>query len=241
VTIHRRSGVANKWDDLAEWWAGEVEQDPAYPLDVHPMLLELMPRSVGLAMDFGCGEGQGMRLTGGDIFGCDLSLDLLQRADASGTVVQTELPDLGWLRDDTLDTAISVYLLDLIRDHAGFFAETARAVKPGGHLVVVINHPAFTAPGSCPMLDIDDEILWRWGAYFYEGSSTEPAGDGVVEFFHRPMDELLTSAAATGWVLERMIERGLSDETVARIPFYAGQQHIPRLLGVRWRRATSTP
>jgi SAM-dependent methyltransferase len=241
VTIYRRSGVASKWDDLAEWWAGEVEQDPAYPLDVHPILRELMPPSEGLAMDLGCGEGQGMRLMEGNVFGCDVSIDLLRRADASGRVVQTELPDLRWLRDNTLDTAISVYLLDLIRDHAGFFAQSARAVKPGGHLVVVINHPAFTAPGSSPMLDTDDEILWRWGAYFSEGSSTEPAGDGVVEFFHRPMDELLTSAAAEGWMLERMIERGLSDETVARLPLYAGQQHIPRLLGVRWRRATSTP
>lgn len=237
MTIHGRSDVASKWDDLAEWWALEVEQDPAYPLDVHPILSELMPRSDGLAMDLGCGEGQGMRLVGGNVFGCDVSLDLLRRANASGTVVQSELPDLRWLRDDTLDTAISVYLLDLIRDHANFFAETARVVRPAGELVVVINHPAFTAPGSCPMLDTDDEILWRWGAYFSEGSSTEPAGDGVVEFFHRPMDELLTSAAAQGWVLERMIERGLSDETVARIPFYAGQQHIPRLLGVQWRRA----
>lgn len=233
--------MASKWDDLAEWWTGEVAQDPAYPLDVVPMLGKLIPDSVGCAMDLGCGEGQGMRRMGANVFGCDVSLELLRRADASGSVVQTELPDLRWLGDATLDTAVSVYLLDLIKDHGMFFAETARVVKPGGGLVIVINHPAFTAPGSSPMLDLDDEILWRWGTYFAEGSSTEPAGDGVVEFFHRPMDELLTSAASKGWILERMIERGLSDETVARIPFYAGQQHIPRLLGVRWIKAAGAP
>lgn len=87
------------------------------------------------------------------------------------------------------------------------------------------------------MLDIDDEILWRWGSYFTQGSSTEPAGEDVVEFFHRPMDALLTSAADRGWMLERMVERGLSDEAVARMPSYKGQESIPRLLGVRWRRA----
>jgi SAM-dependent methyltransferase len=236
MTIDRSSAVGSSWDELSGWWAEEVDQDPAYPLDVHPILLELMQDSVGLAMDLGCGEGQGMRFIGNHVFGCDISLDLLRRANAGGTVVQTELPDLRWLRDCSLDTAVSVYVVDLIRDHVEFFAETARVVKQGGELVIVINHPAFTAPGSCPMLDTDDEILWRWGAYFAEGSSTEPAGDGVVEFFHRPMDELLTSAATAGWALEGMIERGLSDETVARIPSYAGQQYIPRLLGVRWRR-----
>jgi len=229
----------SKWDALADWWAGEVEQDPSYRFDVHPILHELVPRDVGITMDLGCGEGQGMRLIGAKIFGCDVSLDLLRRANASGMVVLAELPDLRWLRDDSLDTAFSVYVLDLIRDHVDFFAETARVVKPGGDLVVVINHPAFTAPGSSPMLD-DDEILWRWGEYFKEGSSTEPAGDGTVEFFHRPMDELLTSAASQGWMLEGMVERGLSDETVASIPVYAGQQHIPRLLGVRWTRSVDS-
>ena len=151
------------------------------------------------------------------------------------------MPDLGWLRDGSLDLAFSVYLVDLIEDHQRFFAETARVSKRGGVLAIVINHPAFTAVGSGPMLDIDDEILWRWGSYFERGSSTEPAGDGVVEFFHRPMDALLTSAAEEGWALDRMIERGLSKETVARLPQYEGQEQIPRLLGVRWRRAVDQP
>jgi SAM-dependent methyltransferase len=228
--------VSSEWNDLAAWWADEVEEDPAYPLDVHPIVLGLMPRSNGVVMDLGCGEGQGMRLIGGTVFGCDISIDLLHRTNGKGTVVQTELPDLRWLREDSLDTAFSVYVFDLIEDHVGFFAETARVVKPGGALVIVINHPAFTSPDSSPMLDIDDEILWRWGSYFVEGSSMEPAGDGFVEFFHKPMDILLTSAAASGWSLDAMIERGLSDETVARLPGYEGQQHIPRLLGVRWTR-----
>ena len=240
MKANRRSGTGRKWDELADWWAGEVEHDPSYRFDVHPILLKLIPEAVGITMDLGCGEGQTMRLTGDRVFGCDVSFELLRRAEARGTVVQTELPDLRWLRDDTLDTAISVYVVDLIRDHVSFFAQTARVVKPGGRLVIVINHPAFTAPGSCPMLDVDDEILWRWGAYFAEGSSTEPAGDGVVEFFHRPLDGLLTSAAGQGWALEGMVERGLSDATVASIPSYAGQQNIPRLLGVRWRRSVGS-
>jgi SAM-dependent methyltransferase len=133
-----------------------------------------------------------------------------------------------------LDTAYSVYLLDLIKDHNGFFTESARVVKPGGSLVIVINHPVFTAPGSGPFADEDGEILWRWGTYFIDGSSTEPAGEGKVEFFHRPMAALLSCAAKWEWVLERIIERGLSAETVGRIPSYEGQEHIPRLLGVRW-------
>jgi hypothetical protein len=58
---------------------------------------------------------------------------------------------------------------------------------------------------------------------------------GEVRFFHRPMADLFNAAAAAGWKLERMIERGLSTETIARIPGYEGQEGIPRLLGVLWR------
>jgi len=228
--------MSSDWDDLAEWWAREVRNDEAYASDVHPILRELLPDDLGVAMDLGCGEGQGMRAGGQGAFGCDLSIDLLRRVEANGRVVQTRLPDLRWLGDSVLDSAYSVYVLDLIADHDGFFAESARAVRPGGSLVIVINHPMFTAPGSGPFVDDDGEILWRWGTYFADGSSTEPAGDGQVEFFHRPIASLLSSAAAHSWALDRLIERGLSAETIARIPFYEGQDQIPRLLGVRWTR-----
>ncbi len=226
--------MTEDWDDLAAWWSLEVDNDPAYASDVHPILVDLMPRDLGTAMDLGCGEGQGMRLIGSNAFGCDLSHDLLVQADAGGRVVRTKLPDLRWLRQDSLDTAFSVYLLDLIEDDVRFFAEIARAVKPGGSLVIVINHPAYTAPGSAPLADMEGEILWRWGSYFERGSSTEPAGPGEVRFFHRPMADLLSGAAASGWKLDAMIERGLSPQTIARIPGYEGQEVIPRLLGIRW-------
>lgn len=229
--------MSEDWSDLAQWWMNEVLTDPSYGADVHPILVELMPRVVGVAMDLGCGEGQGMRLIGQDVLGCDVSHDLLMRADTNGRVVRACLPEMRWLREDSLDCAFSVYLLDLIEDHVRFFAETARGVKPGGSLVVVINHPAYTAPGSAPIADIEGEILWRWGEYFSSGSSTEPAGPGEVRFFHRPMADLLTAAAIAGWKVEAMIERGLSSETIARIPGYQGQEAIPRLLGVRWSRS----
>lgn len=225
------------WDDLAQWWRDEVKDDPAYAADVLPILKTLLPETMGTAMDLGCGEGHGMRIVGGGVFGCDLSRDLLVMADAGGLVVQTRLPELGWLTPNSLDTAYSVYLLDLIENHARFFEEVARVVRSSGTLVVVINHPVFTAPDSAPLVDPDGEVLWRWGTYFEAGSSREPAGEGSVEFFHRPMSELLTSAASHGWVLDRMIERGLSAETVRRLPLYEGQEHVPRLLGVRWIRA----
>ena len=86
-------------------------------------------------MDFGCGEGQGMRLVGEVALGCDLSIDLLRRNSHEGRVARTRLPDLRWLKSDCLDLGYSVYLLDLIEDHERFFKEAARVVKREGALV----------------------------------------------------------------------------------------------------------
>ncbi len=228
--------MSESWDEIAEWWIEEVLNDPAYDDDVHPVLGALLDGTGDTAIDLGCGEGQGIRFVGGTVIGTDLAFELLRHARMNAPAVCARLPDLGWVRTDSFSLAYSVYLLDLIADYRRFFDETARIVRTGGHLVVVINHPVYTAPGSAPLMDEDREILWRWGQYFSEGSSSEPAGDATVEFHHRPLDAILSAASQSGWSLERMVERGLSAETIARFPEYIGQEHVPRLAGFRWIR-----
>ncbi|MGI9586004.1 MAG: class I SAM-dependent methyltransferase [Acidimicrobiia bacterium] len=231
-----RRTLGDNWDDIAAWWNEEAGLDPAYGLDVHPLLRSLVPTTGGVGLDLGCGEGQGMRIFEGMVIGVDLSVELALIASSSGPVVVADLPDLSYLRGQTVDVAYSVYLVDLIEDHAGFFRHTARVVKEGGTLVVVINHPVYTAPGSGPLMDADGEMMWRWGDYFRQGSSTEPAGNREIRYHHRSLGDLVTAAANEGWVLTTMSERGLSEATVAQIPGYVGQESVPRLLGIAWRR-----
>jgi len=205
-----------------------------YDADVHPLYRELTEGLTGTVADLGCGNGQAMGFTGPGTIGVDLSMELLREANQIGPTVRLRLPSLACFADNAFDHAASIYLLDLIEDDATFFTETARTVKPGGSLVVVMNHPVFLAPGSGPFADPDMEIFWRWGAYFRTGSSLEPAGHRTVAFYHRPLDALLNQAADAGWSLQRMHERPLSPQVLATYPEFVGQDTIPRLLGVRW-------
>ncbi|MFO7294365.1 MAG: hypothetical protein C0P76_014905, partial [Acidimicrobiia bacterium] len=68
--------------------------------------------------------------------------------------------------------------------------------------------------------------------------SDEPAGGATIRFHHRTMSRLLNSAAAAGWALEELVEEGVTAAQIARTPALRGQEHIPRLLGARWRLAT---
>jgi hypothetical protein len=79
-------------------------------------------------------------------------------------------------------------------------------------------------------------VLWRPGRYFGRGHSDEPAGRRKVRFYHRTLASLLTTAATAGWDLWQVEEWGISAAAIARTPDYAGQEQIPRLLGIRWLR-----
>jgi SAM-dependent methyltransferase len=228
------------WDRIDSWWLEELAGDPAYDEEIEPLLLALLqPVPDLLYLDLGCGEGRLMRsvkAAGSRVVGCDLSPLLLSRAIQHGPVVRCALPSLKWVKPASFDGAYVGLVLEHLRDEKAFFASAAGAVRPGGVLAVVINHPIWTAPKSSPIEDAGGEILWRPGTYFGRGFSREPAGNDKVTFYHRTMADLLNSASDAGWDLHRMEERGLSPEQVKRVPDLEGQEHIPRVLGLRWTR-----
>jgi SAM-dependent methyltransferase len=228
------------WSSLAGWWLDELAGDPTYAEEVLPLAIELLdPRAEGMYLDVGCGEGRMMKAIvdrGAEAIGVDAAEELLARASEYGEVHLADVPPLDFFADAVVDGVVVVLVLEHIRDEEEMFAEAARVTKAGGVLALVINHPVWTAPGSTPIQDPGGELLWRPGEYFSVGWADEPAGEGTVRFHHRPLSRLLTAASDAGWSLERMVEHGVTDDQVQRVPGLAGQEHIPRLLGGRWRR-----
>jgi SAM-dependent methyltransferase len=224
----------NEWNRHAEWWLAQVQDDPIYRSDVIPLLTRMLAGVSGTMLDLGCGEGQVMALFPGRVIGCDISGRLLRRAKRRGPVVRAELPDLGWLRSGAVDAAYLVLVIEHLSD-LEVLVTASRVVRPGGNLVLVMNHPAFTAAGSGPILDqTDGEILWRWGEYFEVGTTQMAAAGVDVIFHHRPLATILNTAAAAGWKLDELVETGFSEAALAAEPGYVGQEQMPRLLGVRW-------
>ena len=220
------------WIQLGEWWKAELASDAAYEGVVTPLLLDvLQPQPGSVYLDLGCGDGRVMvpvSLAGASPVGVELAPDLARLASTKGPTLIDSLPALKSIRSQSVDGAYSVLVLEHLPEIASFFAGVARVVRPGGIFGLVINHPAWTAPGSTPITDEDGETVWRPGEYFKPGgSSEEPAGDRTVTFYHRTTAELLNDAAVAGWSLERMIEKPHHE--------LEDQSGIPRLMACRWQ------
>lgn len=215
------------WSDLASWWLSEVAGDDAYESVVTPLLIDVLHPEEGLRyLDLGCGEGRVMRAVENvwsTVLGLDLSVELVQKAGGGLVADLRRIP----IRDDAFDGVYSVLTLEHLDEHDTFFREAARVTNSGGVLALVINHPIWTAPGSTPISDSDEEVLWRPGDYFSEESSQVPAGESTVTFHHRSMAHLLNAAAEAGWHLEHMVEQPHHE--------FENQAGIPRLLACRWR------
>jgi SAM-dependent methyltransferase len=228
--------VTEPWNEIAGWWVETVRDDPRDSTDLLDLLDELIVDTDGLTLDVGCGEGQVMRHLGSPIVGTDISDRLITVAAGAGPVVRASLPGLGWARPGSFDRAVCVGVVEMVEDHRRLFSEVSTVVQPGGHLVVVMNHPVATVPDSEPLVDQTGEILWRWGVYLEPGRLVQHVEGNDVVLYHRPMGALLDAAATAGWRLDRLIERGPSSETVARFAEYEGQEQIPTVLGCRWTR-----
>lgn len=229
------------WASLSGWWLDELAGDPSYEEEILPLAMELLdPRPGATYLDVGCGEGRLMRAIaerGAEAIGIDVSADLLEKAARYGVVHRGEVPPISAIGEDEVDGVVLVLVLEHIRDEEALFAEAARVTRKGGVLALVSNHPIWTAPGSTPIEDDDDETLWRPGEYFSVGWSDEPAGGDTVRFHHRPLARLLTEAARAGWCLEEMVEQGVSPAQIRRLPELEAQAGIPRVLGVSWVRS----
>ncbi len=228
------------WNGLADWWLVEAD-DPAYREEVVPLFLKVFrPLPGEVLLDLGCGDGRMQDVTaerGAIAIGVDINIDLAGIAARSHPVFLHRLPDLACVRDAAVDGAYVVLALEHFENAEGFFAETARVTRPGGTLTAVINHPVYTAPHSGPVLDpTDGELFWRFGDYLKTGRTRDPAGDRFVEFIHRPIGTLLTGAAASGWMLEEVRERGVGSGAATRDPILAKHRGIPHLMALRWRR-----
>lgn len=171
-----------------------------------PAMITLLPPLDGRRiLEAGCGGGALARYlvaSGAHVTGVDASPALIQVArqrvpDGDFRVADLRQP-LDFVPDASLDLIVSALVLHYIEDWTPVFAEFARMLKPGGHVVFSTHHP---------------HADWRWfdrPNYFvreqYEDTWTLDGQAHQVRFYHRTLDEMFGVFRATGFGVDVLRE-----------------------------------
>jgi ubiquinone/menaquinone biosynthesis C-methylase UbiE len=150
--VHVEAGAT---DAVYEQWSATYD-DPGnalFDLD-EPFLDEVLDTlPAGSAVDAACGTGRlaaRLRDRGHEVIGVDASPAMLQRARQRLPGLDLRLGDLRHLPvvDGSVDLVVTGLALTHVPDLDPVFAEFARVLRPGGHLVVSEIHPDLVLLGS---------------------------------------------------------------------------------------------
>ncbi len=145
--------------DGYDGWAANYdgEDNGCFPMrdDVLLPMLDRLPP--GRSLDAACGTGalaQQLVARGHDVVGVDISTAMLSRARTAVPEARFLVGDLTNLPlpDDAIDHAVCSLALAHVSDLRPFFAEVARVMRPGGHLLLLDTRGHFTGSSRYPLI-----------------------------------------------------------------------------------------
>lgn len=190
---------ADQYDGFAQHYAAENTSSLLNAYYERPAMVRLAGEVSGRRiLDAGCGTGpltEELRARGAIMTGVDGSPAMLEHARRRlGDDVPLHVADLAQplpFADDTFDDVVASLVLHYLEDWNGPLAELRRVLKPGGRLILSVNHPAVSA------------IIQPSEDYFATRQYSEEwqlDGESVaVTLWHRPLHAMFDAFAAAGF------------------------------------------
>lgn len=139
----------NDYDRIAEGYAAENETSVPNAYYERPAMLELAGDVTGRRiLDAGCGSGplfSALRDRGAIVTGIDMSAGMLELArQRLGADADLRVADLAGplpFPDGSFDDVVASLVLHYLEDWGPTLAELRRVLRPGGRLLVSVDHP----------------------------------------------------------------------------------------------------
>jgi SAM-dependent methyltransferase len=207
----------NDYDSIAEGYAASNETSFVHAYYERPAMLALAGDVADRRiLDAGCGSGPllaALRDRGAAVTGFDKSAGMLEVARRRlGDDADLHVAELGSplpFPDDTFDDVTASLVLHYLKDGGPTLAELRRVLKPGGRLIVSVNHPF-------------RENLWHreiglepdyFATYNYVAEWTVGGQTALLRFWTRPMHAMTDAFTAAGFRISVISEPAVAPET----------------------------
>ena len=158
-------------------------------------------------VDLGCGMGHSavaLAKQGAKVFAVDpdstqlnYARELAERESVKIELHQSDLADLAFLRNASIDLVVSVFALAAVDDLDRVFRQVHRVLLPGASFIVSLPHPLST------LIEQAADGSLRMGRRFRDQS---PLGDGVLLTYPHQFGELHASLARANFRLDVVLE-----------------------------------
>ncbi len=140
--------VENDYDSFAEGYTAETETNLINGYYARPAIVDLAGDVAGRqVLDAGCGSGPifaALRERGAIVTGFDSSAKMVELARRRlGTDAALRVADIGSplpFPDGAFDDVVASLVLHYLKDWTAPLAELRRVLKPGGRLIMSVNH-----------------------------------------------------------------------------------------------------
>lgn len=191
--------VENDYDGFAEAYTAENETSLLNAYYVRPAIVDLAGDVAGRRiLDAGCGAGPvsvALRDRGAVVSGFDRSAKMVELArQRLGDDVDLRVADISGplpYPDGAFDDAVAALVLHYLEDWTAPLAELRRVLKPGGRLIVVVNHPILL---KMVHRETDYFATTKWSdEYNFNGQKA------VLTYWHRPLHAMTDAFTAAGF------------------------------------------
>jgi len=193
----------NDYDVLAEAYTADNETSLFNAYYERPAILALAGDVAGRRiLDAGCGSGPlfaALRDRGAIVTGFDSSTGMLEQArQRLGDGADLRMAELGRplpYPDGAFDDAVASLVLHYLEDWGPALAELRRVLKPGGRLIVSVDHPfAIVGLQREAGLETDYFATYNWTEEWTMGGQTVP-----MSFWNRPLHAMTDAFTAAGF------------------------------------------
>jgi ubiquinone/menaquinone biosynthesis C-methylase UbiE len=238
---HRRE-TRDAYDRLAPVWSATTDDGPYNGGLERPALRSLVPRPLTgrVVLDAGCGAGaqcEWLLSEGAEPIGVDLSDRMIEQAvkrcNTRGRFLVADLAEPLPVGEGSCDGVTCSLTMHYLRDWTVPLQSFARALRPGGWVVLSLGHPF--AP----------RLAGQQGGYFDTELVSETwRKDGVEvtqRFWRRPLTACTDSFADAGFDIDRIAEARPDVEALRRWPTELSEAAVaPSFIVFRLRLAAQT-